>query len=68
MGIPGCETKNCEFFAGQGMAVKANTLEEAASSAWYLLKNEKAAEGMVSMQHKTIHADAAARIADILMG
>ena len=68
MGIPGCETKNCEFFAGHGMAVKADTLDEAASSAWYLARNEKAAERMVSMQHKTIHADAAARIADILTG
>ena len=66
--IPGCETKNCEFFAGHGMAVKADTLDEAASSAWYLARNEKAAERMVTMQQKTIHADASRHIADILMG
>lgn len=66
--IPGCETKNCEFFAAHGMAVKADTLDEAASSAWYLTRNEKAAERMVTMQQKTIHADASRHIADILMG
>ena len=50
------------------MAVKADSLDEAASSAWYLARNEKAAERMVTMQQKTIHADASRHIADILMG
>lgn len=68
MGIPGCETKNAEFFAEHGMAVKASTLSEAASSVWYLAKNEKPAERMIHMQKKYIHSDAAERIADILMG
>ena len=67
MGIPGCETKNCEFFAEHGMAIKADSLDEAAGSAWYLAKNEKGAERMVSMQKKYIHGDAAQRIADILI-
>lgn len=68
MGIPGCETKNAAFFAEHGMAVNAASLAEAANAAWYLVENGAAAEQMIRMQKQTIHADAAERIADILMG
>ena len=62
MTIPGCETKNAEFFARRGMCVRTKDFEEAASAAVRLANDAAAAEEMRRAQEENSHADAADRV------
>lgn len=63
MAIPGCETKNAEFFAQRGLSVNAASLKAAAAEALHIINSPQLAEKMTALQKETIHADAAERIA-----
>ena len=62
MTIPGCETKNAEFFERHGMSLTAKTAYEAVDRAIFLIKDAGAAETMLQMQKKHCFPDAAKRV------
>ncbi len=62
MAIPGCETRNADFFSKRFMSVKASHAEEAIGSAWLLANHEPLAEKMREQQRKNIPLDAAEKI------
>lgn len=68
MTIPGCETKNAEFFASRGMSVNASNVEEAVAQAMALAKGSEAAGRMVRSQRRWILPGAADRILDWVTG
>lgn len=67
MMIPGCETKNAEYFEETGMSVRANSPEAAAVLADELVQNREKAERMREIQLRTINANAANDIAERIM-
>ena len=60
--IPGCETKNAEFFERYGMAYRAASDREAVRLAASLAFDEECAEKMRQAQRENINPDAAADI------
>lgn len=64
--IPGCETKNAEFFSSRGMSVVGTSVEQEAELAVELLQNSEKREAMLRAQREHFHADAAQRICDLL--
>ena len=63
MAIPGCETKNADFFAHLGMSLNAKTAEEAIRFANLLIRDNERAEQMRVRQRAEINSDAAKDIA-----
>ena len=68
MAIPGCETKNAEFFESHGMSVNAPALDFAAKSAIDLINSPAESIKMIENQKSTIHSDAAERIVGKILG
>ncbi len=68
MTIPGCETKNAEFFASRGMSRIARTAEEAARAVLSLLDDPAAARAMVEAQSRHIPKTATKTILKIACG
>ena len=64
--IPGCETKNAEFFSSRGMSVVGTSVEQEAELAVELLQNSEKRGAMLRAQREHFHADAAQRICDLL--
>lgn len=60
--IPGCETKNAEFFERYGMSYRAESDEEAVRLAVSLAFDDESAERMRFAQRENINSDAAADI------
>lgn len=67
MTIPGCETKNTEFFSKRGMSVKATSPGQAAAAAARLADSPDEARRMVEMQRKNIPQNAADKIIEQVM-
>ena len=65
--IPGCETKNVEFFTAPGMSYGTKKAKKAALLAQKLLCDEEAADNMRRAQRANVYPDAAERIADKIM-
>ena len=68
MAIPGCETKNAEFFEKHGMSVNAPDLKFAAKSAIGLIDSPVKSIKMVEMQKSVIHSDATDKIVNKILG
>lgn len=68
MTIPGCETKNAEFFEQRGMSCCSDTVEKAARLAWELACDKEKSERMRAMQRKHINSNAADETARMVMG
>lgn len=68
MAIPGCETKNAEFFESHGMSVNASSLEFAAKSAIDLINSPTKSLKMIEMQKSIIHLDATEKIVGKILG
>ena len=64
--IPGCETKNAEFFSGHGMSVSVQNEKEAGKKVLELLRNEAVRRHMTEAQKHYINGDAAADICDYI--
>ncbi len=62
MTIPGCETKNAEFFASRGMSVRTKSIDGAAAAAVELAEDPERAEKMRRAQRENAHGDAADRV------
>lgn len=57
--IPGCESKNTEFFSQRHMSINAKNDEEVISYAYFLSHNQSTADAMTENQKNTINANAA---------
>jgi processive 1,2-diacylglycerol beta-glucosyltransferase len=68
MTIPGCETKNAEFFSARGMSIRTKDIGEAARAAAMLANDRKAADRMRKAQAENAHADAADRVIGYVSG
>ena len=60
--IPGCETKNRQFFLERGMCLTGETLEEQAEAGRRLLDDAKLAYAMQQAQAEHVDARAAGQI------
>lgn len=67
MAIPGCETKNAEFFEARGLSVNAPSLKAAAEAALRIANDPTQAERMAARQRETICPDGAKRIAEYIL-
>lgn len=65
--IPGCETKNAEFFSSLHMAVVAKTSQGTAEAACEIAKDASGAREIVEAQRKYINRDADEQIGEIIM-
>lgn len=63
--IPGCESKNAEYFEAHGMSIRAEGLKEAASRAMSLLDDAAARDQMLRQQRSNIRANATEAICDL---
>lgn len=63
--IPGCESKNAEYFEAHGMSIRAENLKEAASRAMSLLDDAAARDQMLRQQRSNIRANATEAICDL---
>lgn len=66
--IPGCETRNAEFFSQRGMSVLAPDEESAAANAVRLARDEGQQRRMREAQSQYIDRAAAEKIAAVLLG
>lgn len=64
--IPGCETKNAEFFSGHGMSVSVQNEKDAGKKVLELLRNEAVRRHMTEAQKHYINGDAATDICDYI--
>lgn len=64
--IPGCETKNLEFFTSRGMSVAAGTIHGQVRQGKLLMDNQSIRNGMIQSQRENAHPDAALRIVELL--
>ncbi len=64
--IPGCETKNADFFSRHGMSVLGKNEKEVGKWVLELLKNEAARRNMTEAQKHYINAKAASDICDYM--
>lgn len=64
--IPGCETKNAQFFAAHGMSVIANDVETQAAEALRLCLDRTAAETLIHAQKSQINPHAAKDLMDFV--
>lgn len=65
--IPGCETKNADFFSEHGMSLATRNTKEAVQLANELLAHPEEADEMRDAQRRTINPDAATEIADMIL-
>lgn len=63
--IPGCETKNCRFFSGRGMALTVRNIRHGLLPAIKKLESENASQKMRRQQEKYISGRGAEDIADL---
>lgn len=68
MAIPGCETKNAEFFESHGMSVNAPALDDAAKAAIDLIGSPTKSTRMIEKQKNVIHSDATEKIVSKILG
>jgi processive 1,2-diacylglycerol beta-glucosyltransferase len=66
--IPGCETRNAEFFSQRGMSILAPDEESAAANAVRLARDEGQKRRMREAQSQYIDRAAAEKIAAVLLG
>ena len=64
MTIPGCETRNAEFFARHNMSLRADNNADAVRCALKLAENKNMAETMKGYQRLNTNADSADMILD----
>lgn len=62
--IPGCETKNAEFFSSNGMSISGDISDEILSKAQELLDNAKKSDEMIQAQRSCINSNASSDICD----
>ena len=67
MTIPGCETKNAEFFEAREMARRAKSEKDAVSLALDLAGDRIAAARMRENQKRNTHADASDKVIDYVL-
>lgn len=67
MPIPGCETKNADFFESKGMSIKCETVDEIVSATKKLLNDNDAKEYMINCQRKNIDRYSASHICDYII-
>lgn len=65
--IPGCETKNAEFFSGKLMSLKSDSPEDSATLAKLLYDNENLRNSMISAQKENINSHAADDICEYIV-
>ena len=66
MTIPGCETKNVEFFSSHGMSLHAESLSDAVTKAQQLANDKSRADTMREKQRANTNARSAEDILDIV--
>lgn len=64
--IPGCESKNREFFVSRGMSIAAERIRTQVEQGKLLVENAAVRNGMQSAQKANAHPDAAERICKLL--
>ncbi len=64
--IPGCETKNREFFMKQGMSISARGVRKQAKTGWKLLGDYNKCNQMKEAQKRQITSDSAKQIVAFL--
>lgn len=64
--IPGCETRNREFFVSRGMSIAAEHVYTQVKQGRLLVENEAVREGMRSAQQQNARPNAAADICRFL--
>ena len=64
--IPGCETRNLQFFTERGMSVTASKIGGQIDAGQELLRDESRREKMCEAQKQVIPRDAAERIYGLL--
>ncbi len=65
--IPGCESKNTEFFSRNNLSISAKNDEEVVSFAYLLSHNQSTAENMIKNQKRLINAYAAEQIVESVL-
>lgn len=65
--IPGCETKNAQFFTSRGMALNCPSTEEQLAAIHYLLNNDDARRAMVRAQRENINQNSARDLCDFIL-
>lgn len=65
--IPGCETRNRDFFVSRGMSVAAESIRTQVAQGQMLLNTESFRNGMLDAQKRNAHPDAADRILRLLL-
>ena len=66
--IPGCETRNAEYFASLKMAAMAKSPKGVADIACAIAENPRLADEMILAQEKYIDRDADKHIGDLILG
>lgn len=64
--IPGCETKNAQFFSSCGMSFYSQDVHEQVEHAWMLVQDATAREEMLLAQRRNIPPDASDKIYTLL--
>lgn len=65
--IPGCETKNAQFFASRGMALNCPSIDEQLAGIHYLLNSNDARRAMVRAQRENINPNAVIDLCDFIL-
>lgn len=65
--IPGCETKNAEFFTSRGMTFSCNTVKEQLEKIQLLLSDPEARKKMIRAQQANVNRFAAQDICDYIL-
>ena len=64
--IPGCETRNRDFFASRGMSVSAERIRTQVAQGRTLVQNQALREGMAEAQRQNACSDASEKIVKLL--
>lgn len=65
--IPGCETKNLEFFTSRGISVASERIHTQVAQGQMLIEDEEIRKGMLSAQQKYVKPDASGDIFRLLL-
>lgn len=65
--IPGCETRNAQFFASRGLSIAGESYKQCAQEAIALAQDKERQLAMLRAQRKTIHANACDEICDRIL-
>lgn len=63
--IPGCETKNAQYFQEHGMGLSCEVSERGVNTIFNLLEDAESRAAMTASQHKYIEKDSAVRISKL---